>query len=181
MTTIDRLVDNIFSDYDKNRNGRIELRNYYGDRDESFRDEKSVKSGYYQDVITVTRHSNAELFYNADQNRDGEVSRYELRRYVENYDINYNGVIDRKDPYGNVYAPSENDRFRRENRETETVISRDIINNYPRPVYPPLPPVYPPFPPAPPVYPNHPHHPHKPNHPHHHKKNEVNFKFEIGF
>ncbi len=182
MKSVDSVVNNIFSRYDKNHNGNIELRNYYNSyNDEGSVDVRTVNHGYSQDVITVTRHSQEQLFRKADVNNDGNVSKYELRRYVENYDRNFNGYLDDRNSWDNNSYNSEEASFNRENRETSYVVSNHVVNhpqpNYPG--YPTQPPYYPGHPgyPHQPHYPNYPHQqPHHPNYPHqpHHNNNHHN-------
>ena len=65
--SVDRLVNNIMNDYDRNNNKTIDLDKKH---DESFFDDSQITQEGNQTVRTVTRYSNDALFLSADKNKD---------------------------------------------------------------------------------------------------------------
>jgi hypothetical protein len=92
-TYIEGLLNEIFDNYDHNRNGVIELERPDGfwrgifHRDERFRRDGTAAGG-------VTVYTLRDLFYHADRDQDLKVTRSEMDGHIRTFDVNANGILD---------------------------------------------------------------------------------------
>jgi Ca2+-binding EF-hand superfamily protein len=97
MFKIENMVNNLFSQFDHNNNGKIEYKKVTGktETDESLReDDRLVSKGnnvYVHDKFIV---SNKKLFTDADSNKDGFLTKKELTGFISKFDKNGNGQLD---------------------------------------------------------------------------------------
>ncbi len=91
---INNLVENRFKDYDHNGNGLIEYKSTAKNSEAYRQDERKHYNNdntYTTEKITL---SNRKLFTDADNNKDGFVSKTELKNFVSKFDLNKNGKLD---------------------------------------------------------------------------------------
>ena len=131
--SVDKLVNNIMSDYDHNRNNSIDLN---PKKDESFHDESETTYEGNQTVRTVTRYSNDQLFLSADKNKDNKVTKEELKETISQYDKDNDGKLSARGLWDVITGKpaGEMDKLNNDLPETSQVIFRQVINN--GPMYP---------------------------------------------
>ena len=100
---INGLVNDIMYKYDHNKNGVINLQRPEGFKeklknpDERVRSKTSVNSFGDDLNISTSVYTQRDLFYAADKNNDGEVTREELTDAVKKFDTNGDGEMTGRD------------------------------------------------------------------------------------
>lgn len=140
--SVDKLVNNIMHDYDRNRDKSISLN---PKKDESFHDDSQISYEGNQTVKTVTRYSNDELFISADKNKDNMVTKDELKETISQYDTDKDGKLTARSFWDSITGKpaGELDKLNKDMPEKSRVIFRQVINNG---NLNPMPPINPGFP-----------------------------------
>lgn len=100
VMSVNHIVTEAMYKYDHNKSGVIDLKrpegimNRFKNPDERVRSNTTVNS-YSDDQLTVATsvYSMRDLFYAADADRDGKVTRDELRAEVQKFDKNGDGEM----------------------------------------------------------------------------------------
>ena len=106
-----KAVADIFSGYDHNRNGQIDMARSGGfwppflgrdelTRKETVRSEERDRQGRVKVIYTTYTYSRAELFYAADADHDGVVRRDDLLGVVAKFDRDGDGMLTRRGFWG---------------------------------------------------------------------------------
>lgn len=134
--SIGKFVNSIMYDYDRNRNGSIELRPT--GRDESYFDKRDVQNTPDQTIITVTRYSYDELFLRADKDKDNKVTKDEITDVVNEFDKDKNGKLTARSFWDWLTGKPEGelDVFNRKVPERSRIIYREVINHPTNPGHP---------------------------------------------
>lgn len=154
MTSINKIAQQIMSQYDANRDGAIQLRR--GARDESsYLERETFSSSPYFDEVIVSRVSQDGLFKAADVNGDMKVTLDEIKAVLATFDKNGDGKLKNEGPFWN--RKGEVRDFENQFPVRREIISRHTIprpfpqqpypgyphqpglpgGNFPRPVAPP--------------------------------------------
>lgn len=136
--SVDKLVNNIMHDYDRNRNNSIELDNK---RDESYFDDDKITNEGNQTVRTVTRYSNDALFLSADKNKDNKVTKEELKETISQYDKDNDGKLSVRSFWDTITGKpaGELDKLNKDLPETSRVIFRQVLSVNPPIQHPNIP------------------------------------------
>lgn len=105
--SVNHIVTEAMYKYDHNKNGVIDLKrpdgiwNKLKNPDERVRSKTDVQS-YKEDQLTVSTsvYTMRDLFYAADANRDGSVTREELTAEVKKFDKDGNGEMSSRGFFG---------------------------------------------------------------------------------
>lgn len=105
--SVNHIVTEAMYKYDHNKNGVIDLKrpdgiwNKLKNPDERVRSKTTVNS-YQEDQLTVSTsvYTMRDLFYAADANRDGSVTRDELMAEVKKFDKDGNGEMGSRGFFG---------------------------------------------------------------------------------
>lgn len=125
MTAINKLAQQIFSNYDANRDGVIQLR--AGAKNEStYTEREEFSSSPYFDEIIVSRVSQQGLFKAADANGDMKVTLDEIKAVLATFDSDNDGKLKNSGPFWNRKGELRN-------FENKFPVSREIIYRQTRP------------------------------------------------
>jgi hypothetical protein len=100
MTAINRLAQQIFSNYDANRDGVIQLR-AGAHNESSYTERETLSTSPYFDEIIVSKVSQEGLFKAADVNGDMKVTLDEIKAVLATFDTNKDGELKNSGPFWN--------------------------------------------------------------------------------
>lgn len=123
MVSVQRFTEQIFSQYDYNRDGYLYIGNR-GNSNESIRYSQKTQKGRYTDTLITSKHSHQALFNFADRDGDRFVTRYELYNVLSGFDMDQNGKISDRKGKHNV---SEMGQFKLMYPETKEIVDRKIV------------------------------------------------------
>jgi len=130
--SIGGLVNNIVRDYDRNRNGQLEL-----DKKEDYFDEKTSRYEGDRYITEVHRYTYDSLFKVADTNGDRVITKDELAEVVKKFDKDNDGKLTARSFWDWVTGKpkGEYDVFSEDLPEMKRLIRRDVFYN-PNPNFP---------------------------------------------
>ncbi|MFN8575654.1 MAG: hypothetical protein U0354_02235 [Candidatus Sericytochromatia bacterium] len=140
--SVNSIANEIMSQYDRNKNGQID---YRGNRSEATRSESASSYDGENLNFSSSRMSREKLFYAADSNNDGKVTREELVNTIKQYDKNNDGQLTQtgfvdwvKSKFGGEKKVDEFSPFDREYGEKRNTSYVSVPVN-PKPTYPSYP------------------------------------------
>lgn len=141
MTSIGKIASQIIQSYDRNGDGKIQLKQ--GRDFEGARYERSVFNHYNYDEIIISRVTNEKLFRQADANGDNEITHAEMKAVISLFDSNNDGKLKNRGPFWNRKGERRN--FDKAYSAEREIVDRRIIYK-PQPPQPPYHPPHHPFP-----------------------------------